>query len=205
MVDKKQRIVITGIGPISSVGIGREAFWDGILRKKTNIQLEECRLDGELWDKFFYHKVNDFDINKFGIDKDKLQDIRDWKEGEEVTDLNYLIAAIKLALHDSRLEYHQDNNGIGLVLAHENISLMPFAYNISDTAYALLINKKEMKLGKRNFLKNSIKVFLKVAMIFRLLLICSMSRVCLISMIILCLSIMPAPPDCMRWKQPARL
>ncbi len=158
-MDKKQRIVITGIGPISSVGIGREAFWNGILAKKTNVRLEECRLDGELWDKFFYHKVDDFDINTFGIDKDKLQDIRDWKEGEEVIDLNYLIAAIKLALDDSGLGYEQDNNGIGLVLAHENLGLMPFAFKMSNFCSDFFaINEK---VSKKNFFTNAYKSLLK--------------------------------------------
>ncbi|MFH1062025.1 MAG: beta-ketoacyl synthase N-terminal-like domain-containing protein [Candidatus Omnitrophota bacterium] len=160
-MEKRQRIVITGIGPISSVGIGRENFWQGILNKKINIELEECYLDGELWDKFYYHKVKDFDINKFGIEKAKLADIRDWKEGEEVVDLNYLIAAVKLALDDSKLDYNNDNNGIGLVLAHENLGLMPFGFKISDLAYEMLIDKKKSEISKKDFYDGFYKKFLK--------------------------------------------
>ncbi len=160
-MDKKQRIVITGIGPISSVGIGRENFWQGILNKKINIELEECYLDGELWDKFYYHKVKDFDITKFGIEQSKLDDIRDWKEGEEITDLNYLIAAVKLALDDSGLNYDNENNGIGLVLAHENLGLMPFGFKISHLAYEMLIGKKESEISKKDFCDGFYGKFLK--------------------------------------------
>ena len=147
-MNKRQRIVITGIGPISSIGIGREKFWQGILNKDINIEQEEYLLDGELWAKFLLHKVRGFDINKFGIDKAKLNDIRDWKEGEEITDLNYLIAAIKLALDDSRLDYEKEDNGIGLVLAHENMNLSPYTLKISETAFSLL---KDKKLSKKEF------------------------------------------------------
>jgi 3-oxoacyl-[acyl-carrier-protein] synthase II len=160
-MEDRQRIVITGIGPISSVGIGKENFWEGILNKKINIELEECFLDGDLWDKFYYHKVKDFDITKFGIEKSKLDDIRDWKEGEEITDLNYLIAAVKLALDDSGLDYNQEDNGIGLVLAHENLGLMPFGFKISDIAYEMLIDKSRSEVSKKDFYDGFYKKFLK--------------------------------------------
>lgn len=156
-----KRIVITGIGPISSVGIGKDDFWQGIINKKTNVKLQEYFVDGELWDKFYLHKVDNFDISKFGIDKDKLNDIKDWKEGEEVVDLNYLIAAIKLALDDSSLDYKSDNNNIGLVLAHENLGLMQFAFKMCDAVYEKLINKRKANISKKQFFNEAYSKFLK--------------------------------------------
>lgn len=91
-----KRVVITGIGPISSIGIGKKDLWDNLLSGKTNVKLEEEYIDGELWDKFHLHKVDGFDISDFGIDKGKLDWIKDWKSGDEVRDLLYLIAAVKL-------------------------------------------------------------------------------------------------------------
>ena len=158
---KRQRIVITGIGPISSIGIGREKFWDGILNKRINIEKETCILDEKVWDAFFYHKVTGFDVNSLGIDPEKLNDIRSWKEGEEIADLNYLIGAVKLALDDSGLPRSGDNNGIGLVLAHENLGLMPFGFKISNLAYEMLIDKKKSELSKRDFYDSFYKKFLK--------------------------------------------
>ena len=160
-MEDKQRIVITGIGPISSVGIGKKDFWEGILNKKTNIETQECFLDKELWAKFPCHKVKNFDISRFGIDKSKLQDIKDWKDGEEIIDLNYLIAAIKLALDDSKIDYEKDNNGIGLVLAHENLGLMPFGFKLSDLAYEMLIDKKKKDVSKKEFFDKFYRKFLK--------------------------------------------
>jgi len=159
----ERRIVITGIGPISSPGIGKEAFWQGILDKKTNIKLEKSSVDNELLAEFFLHKVEDFNLNKFGIDKAILNDIKVWKEGEEILDLNYLIAAIKLALDDSRLDYTVKDNNIGLVLAHENISLMPFGFKVSNLAYEMLIGKQRKDINKKEFFINLYKGFLKSA------------------------------------------
>ncbi|NQS89564.1 hypothetical protein HQ584_07245, partial [Patescibacteria group bacterium] len=96
MADKK-RIVITGIGPLTSIGIGKEALWKSLIQGKTNIKLEETYVNGELWDKYYFHKIDSFDISKFGIDSEKLDWIKDWKAGDEIRDLYYLIAAVKLA------------------------------------------------------------------------------------------------------------
>ena len=32
-----RRVVITGLGPITSIGIGKEAFWEAIKNKKSGI------------------------------------------------------------------------------------------------------------------------------------------------------------------------
>ncbi len=107
------------------------------------------------------HKVDNFDLNKFGIDKAILNDIREWKEGEEIPDLNYLIAAVKLALDDSGLNYQSEDNGIGLVLAHENIGLMQFGFKVSSLAYEMLIGRQRKELVKKDFFNTFYKSFLK--------------------------------------------
>jgi len=40
-----KRIAITGLGPIGSPGIGKEAFWQGILGGK-GVRLNRPRFDG---------------------------------------------------------------------------------------------------------------------------------------------------------------
>lgn len=158
---QNKRIVITGIGPISSIGIGKEELWKSVSAGKTNIKKEECRLDGEIWDSFYAHKVDNFDISKFGIEKDRLERIREWKEGEEDVDLNYLLAAIKLALDDSAIDCNNDDNGLSLVLAHENIGLMPFGFKVSNTAYEMLIGKTKTQISKKDFFDKFYRSFLK--------------------------------------------
>lgn len=158
---KEKRIVVTGIGPVSSIGIGKDNFWDGIVNERVSVQTEETFIGDELWERFHLHKINDFDISKYGIDKNKLEDIKNWKEGEEIKDLSYLIAAIKLALDDSGLDYMDEDNGIGLVLAHENIGLTPLLHKISSQSYEMLIDKKRNDLTKRKYFEQFYYTFLK--------------------------------------------
>jgi len=157
----RKRVVITGLGPIGSPGIGKAAFWQGILDQKTNVQIEKYTVDNEPLAEFHLHKVEGFNLTKFGIDKALLNEIKEWKEGEEISDLNYLIAAVKLALDDSGLDYGSEDNGISLVLAHENIGLMQFGFKVSNLAYEMLIDKQSKDVNKKAFFTNLYKKFLK--------------------------------------------
>jgi len=147
---QERRVVITGIGPLTSIGIGKDALWKSLLEGKTNVRLEEYRVDDELWEKFYLHKIDDFDIKAFGIDKSKLKQIRDWKCGEEVMDLYYLLAAVKLALDDSKLEYDPEENNIGCVIAHENPGLEQYVTKVIDVSYDLS-TKKSYSYTRRKF------------------------------------------------------
>jgi 3-oxoacyl-(acyl-carrier-protein) synthase len=120
---QEKRIVITGIGPLTSIGIGKDSLWNALVKGKTNVKLEKWYVNGELWEEFYLHKIDNFHIKDFDIDKDALEEIRRWKEGEEVMDLYYLMAAVKLALEDSKLEYNPEDNDVGCVIAHENTGL----------------------------------------------------------------------------------
>jgi 3-oxoacyl-[acyl-carrier-protein] synthase II len=150
-MQNNKRIAITGIGPITSIGIGKDNLWKNLLQGKTNVREDECRIGGELWDKYYLHKVDDFDIHKFGIDEGALDWIKDWKEGDENRDLFYLLACIKLALDDGGLVYDpQKEADFGLVLTHENMNLIPFLSKLSDRAFDILTDKAN-KLTKKEF------------------------------------------------------
>lgn len=157
---KNRRVVITGVGPISSLGIGKNNFWNGLLQNKTNVKRNKFKIDGETWESFLYHKIEKFDINTFGIDPIKLRRINDWKEGEENEDLNYILAAIKLAFDDAKIEF-PTNKRIGAVIAHENMGLMPFGLKISHLAYDMLIEKKRKNFTKKVFFSEFYKKFIK--------------------------------------------
>lgn len=141
-MDRSTRIVITGVGPFSAIGAGKDSVWDSVLRKHTGLTQEEFALDGKLIDKYFVHKIKEFNIERFGIDKQILEDILRWKDQKEPQDLFYLAAAAKLALDDCRINI--DSNRIGLVLAHENPGLDQFYTDIIDELYKL---RQEDKIG----------------------------------------------------------
>jgi 3-oxoacyl-(acyl-carrier-protein) synthase len=147
MPDKKRRVVVTGIGPLTPIGFGKDSLWDSILKGKSNIKLEKCFIGGELWDSFYIHKVENFDILKFNIGKDKLEYIKELTK-EEAIDLFYLIASVKLALDDSNLRI-ESKDKVSLILTHENPGMGQF--------FERLLNKfTEILKGQRNtqYIKN---------------------------------------------------
>ena len=137
-----KRIVVTGLGPFSAIGTGKDEVWASILKKHTGLAQEEFAIDGKLVDKYFVHKIKEFNIERFHIDKQILADILLWKDHKEPQDLFYLMAAAKLAFDDSRINI--DRNRIGLVLAHENPGLDQFYTDIIDGLYKL---RQEDKIG----------------------------------------------------------
>lgn len=157
---QEKRVVITGIGPLTAIGIGKDALWDALVAGKTNVKHEEWFIDGELWEKFYLHKIDNFDIKNFGIDKNALEEIKSWKEGEEVTDLYYLLAAVKLALNDSGLKFDSEDNNIGCVVTHENAGLEQYISKNIDFSFNEIKNKSDIPSKKgfsRKYHYHSIK------------------------------------------------
>jgi 3-oxoacyl-[acyl-carrier-protein] synthase II len=153
---REKRVVITGIGPLASTGIGKDAFWEGILERKIGLKLEEINIDGEAWDKFYLHKIEDFDIEKFNIEEEKIEDIKTWKNGKEDKDLLYLLAAVKLALDDSRISYDKENNNIGLFLTVEHPGFESFCEGLVKETLSYL----EKHPVNNNFSKNKMYKYL---------------------------------------------
>jgi 3-oxoacyl-[acyl-carrier-protein] synthase II len=149
---REKRVVVTGIGPLASVGIGKDALWEGILKKRIGLKLEEININGEAWDKFYLHKIDDFDIEKFNIEKEIIEDIKTWKNGKEDKDLFYLLAAVKLALDDSGLSYDKENNEIGLFLTIEHPGFESFCEGLLKETLSYL----EKHPVNNNFSKNKI-------------------------------------------------
>jgi 3-oxoacyl-[acyl-carrier-protein] synthase II len=147
---KDRRVVITGVGPLASAGIGKDAFWDGILNKNMGLKKEEFIVDGEIWDSFYIHKINGFDIDKFNVDEKVLHEVKAWKRGKEEKDLFYLLAAIKLAIDDSGISYNKEDNNVGLFLTVEHPGFEPFCEGLVKEAISYL----EKHPINKNFSKN---------------------------------------------------
>ncbi len=43
----KERVVITGIGPLTSLGLGKTKLWDSIIKGKTSLTKERIKLKKE--------------------------------------------------------------------------------------------------------------------------------------------------------------
>jgi len=159
----KKRVVVTGIGPLASTGIGKDEFWKGVIEKRVGLSSREFNMDGELWEKFPVHSVTNFDFTKFHVDDLALAYMKDWKEEEPPIDIYYLIAAIALSLEDSGIKYESENNDIGLVLTHENIGLVPFLLKSSQISFDTLISARQGSISRKEFYEKLYRDCLKSA------------------------------------------
>lgn len=102
----KRRVVVTGLGVVSSIGIGKDEFWKNLIAGKSGIS------DIELFDTSNYtvHKggeVKNFDGSKF-IPKNRLKNIARASQ--------FAIAATKLALEDSEFNLKNIKNRTGVII-----------------------------------------------------------------------------------------
>lgn len=67
---KRRRVKITGIGPVTPAGIGREAFWSGILEPVSRVR--PYPKFGEEYGPFVAAHVGAFDIGKYVKDRSLL-------------------------------------------------------------------------------------------------------------------------------------
>jgi 3-oxoacyl-[acyl-carrier-protein] synthase II len=103
---KKRRIVITGLGAVTSLGIGKDEFWNNLIKGKSGIS----RVESFDTSKHFTHyggEVKNFLPEKF-LNKKKAKFI-----GRASS---FSIAATKLALEDAKLDYRKLSNNIVAVL-----------------------------------------------------------------------------------------
>ena len=63
----KKRIVVTGVGPITPIGIGKDDFWEALLAGKNGIE-RITRFDATNYAAQIAGEVKDFSIDGF-IDK----------------------------------------------------------------------------------------------------------------------------------------
>src|SRR5436309_3511686 len=94
----RRRVVITGIGPITCVGHGRENFWNGILAEKSGI-----------------NSITSFDPSAFRVRC--AGEIRDWDPEEFFPPhrlkrldryAQFAVASAELALDDAQFEYSRE-------------------------------------------------------------------------------------------------
>ena len=92
----KRRVVITGVGPITPIGIGKDEFWGNLIAGKSGIGLI-TQFDAS--DPGFTTKiageVKDFDFANYG-------DKKEGKRMDRVT--QFAVAAAKLAVEDAELD-----------------------------------------------------------------------------------------------------
>lgn len=90
----KRRVVVTGIGPITPIGTGKEVFWSNLVAGKSGIELIS-QFDATDFSVKIAGEVKDFDFADYG----------DKKEGRRMDRVaQFAVAAAKLTILDSGLE-----------------------------------------------------------------------------------------------------
>ncbi len=103
----KNRVVVTGLGIISPIGTGKEAFWTGIKEGKCGIDMIES-FDTENFKVKVAGEVKDFDPTVFVNKKEA-------KRMDRFT--QFAIGASKLAIEDANLTINDDNaENIGIYM-----------------------------------------------------------------------------------------
>ncbi len=100
-MNNHRRVVVTGLGVISPVGIGHQDAWKALLAGKSGVShMSHFDPDAFGLEVKIAAEVKDFDINNFYPDKRKVGSML--KEMDRVT--LFAMAAAKLALEDANLE-----------------------------------------------------------------------------------------------------
>ncbi len=90
-----RRVVVTGVGPITPIGIGRDAFWEGLRSGKSGVRRVDDRVDLDGIDVKIGAPVVDFDPLKF-IDPKQARRID--------RSAQLALAGSSLALADAKLD-----------------------------------------------------------------------------------------------------
>lgn len=102
-----RRVVITGIGAVTPVGIGKDAFWNALIEGKSGVG-PITRFDVSEYTTKIAGEVTDFVVTDF-IDK------KEAKRMDRST--QYAVAASKMAIEDAKLDLDVENRErIGVII-----------------------------------------------------------------------------------------
>ena len=96
----EKRVVITGLGAVTPVGIGKENFYNALLAGQSGIG-PITRFDASEYATRIAGEVKDFDITNYGVDK---------KEARRMDrSVEFAIGAAVLACEDANLDLDKAN------------------------------------------------------------------------------------------------
>ena len=109
-------VVITGVGPVTSIGVGKEEFWTSLLAGRNNVQRRGLQVDaGRLADLPLASMPVPLEITGSAGGMEFLES----QDCAEHRDIAYTLLAIEQALEDAGLAHDRDTNRIGVVQAFE--------------------------------------------------------------------------------------
>ena len=105
----KRRVVITGLGPVTAAGIGKEQFWEGVTAGKSFVDTISY-FDAEPFDSHMAAEARDFDVGDYVSVSRRRQCDRFTHFG---------LAGVKLALEDASIDLeNEDRNTVGTFIGN---------------------------------------------------------------------------------------
>ena len=104
---ERTRVVITGVGAITPIGCGKDAFWNALMEGKSGVDLVS-RFDTSDFKTKIGAEIRDFDPQEYGIKP------KDAKRMDLFT--QYGVAAATLAIEDAGLELGEYNDRVGTII-----------------------------------------------------------------------------------------
>ena len=95
----KNRVVITGLGAVTPIGIGKDEFWKGLLEGRNGIE-KITRFDPSEYGAQIAGEVKDFEPADF-IDKKEAKRMDRYAQ--------FAVAAAKMAIEDAKLDLEKEN------------------------------------------------------------------------------------------------
>jgi 3-oxoacyl-[acyl-carrier-protein] synthase II len=103
----RNRVVITGVGPVTPIGCGKKAFWEALMEGKSGVDLIS-RFDTSDFKTRIGAEIRDFNPKDFGINP------KDAKRMDLFT--QYGVAAASLAIKDADLDLAEYNDTVGTMI-----------------------------------------------------------------------------------------
>jgi len=94
-----RRVVITGLGPITAIGVGKKAFWEGMTNGKSGIG-PVTRFDPSLFNARSAAEINDWEPEEF-FPSQRLKRLDRYAQ--------FAVGSAKLALEDSGLSFSPED------------------------------------------------------------------------------------------------
>ena len=124
----EERVVVTGVGVITSIGVGKEKFWTAMMDGKSGIK-RISRFDTSDYPTKIAAEIRDFDPTDF-MDREVARKCTRWNQ--------LGIAAVRMALEDSGLDVSEipsDRIGISVGVGGDIIGLVDERSSIAKGKY----------------------------------------------------------------------
>lgn len=117
-----REVVVTGVGPVTGIGVGCEALWSSLIAGRSNAQPRSLAVNAGKTAVLPVVSMPPADSVP-GLDIHMAASAEQGCEGYR--DLGYALLAIELAIADAGLSYDRDQNTIGVIQAFEAPGVEP--------------------------------------------------------------------------------